>query len=152
MLAVVPASAPELQCGRFDNLRLGWCRRILIKSMNAPEQPSIQLPVSDDVVIKITEDVKISAGNASIFNGAQFLYSSTQEIADKLGKFIVSYAGKDDFFGKEIKAKVIEPGKKWVTGTIRLRLVIEFIPDELENNKTLGEPASSLDCMRSRNL
>jgi len=52
-----PTSAPELQCGRFNNLRLGWCRRSLIKSMNAPEQPSIQLPVGDDVIVEITENV-----------------------------------------------------------------------------------------------
>ena len=120
--------------------------------MDTPERPSVQLPVGDDVVIKITEDVKISAGNASIFNGAQFLYSSTQEIADKLVKFIVSYAGKDDFFGKEIKAKVIEPGKSWVTGKIRLRLVVEFIPDELENNGTSGELGSLLDDLRNKNI
>ncbi len=120
--------------------------------MNPSELPFIQLPVSDDVVIKVAEDVKISVGNTFIFNGAQFLYSSTQEIADKLAKILVSYAGKDDFFGKEIKAKVIEPGKKSATGTIRLRFVVDFVPDKLENNGTIDNFTSSLDDMRSRNL
>lgn len=120
--------------------------------MGTPEQSSIQLPVSTDVIVEITESVKISAGNVPIFNGTQFLYSSTQEITAKLVKVIAGSIGNHDFLAEGIKARVLESGKKWITGKIRLRLVVEFIPDELENNGTSGELGSLLDDLRNKNI
>ncbi len=120
--------------------------------MNAPEQPFIHLPVRDDVIVKINEKAFFSLNNVFIFNSDQFLYSSTQEIADKFVNIIADFSSNQDFLEKEIKAGVLEPGKKWVTGTIRLRLVVEFIPDELENNGTSGELGSLLDDLRNKNI
>ena len=120
--------------------------------MSAPEQPSIPLPVSDDVIVKITEPVKITAGSTLLFDSAQFLYSSTKEIADKLIKFILKNTGEQDFFKEGIKAEILAPGKKWVTGTIRGRFVVEFITDEPDNNKTTSEFVSPLDDIRNRNI
>ncbi len=93
-----------------------------------------------------------SLNNVFIFNSDQFLYSSTQEIADKFVNIIADFSSNQDFLEKEIKAGVLETGKKWVTGTIRLRLVVEFIPDELENNGTSGELGSLLDDLRNKNI
>ena len=52
--------------------------------MSESEQPSRQLSVANDVVIKLTKNIKISAGNFNLFDGTQFLYSSNKEIADKV--------------------------------------------------------------------
>lgn len=82
--------------------------------MNAPEQPFRQLPVADDVVVKTAENVKISGGQIPIFNGAQFLYSSTQEIADKLEKVVVNSTGIHDFFTKGINALCTRTWEKLV--------------------------------------
>ena len=124
----------------------------MIEFMSAPEQPSRQLPVADDAIVKLTETVKITAGSIFIFDSAQFLYSSTKEIADKLVKFIFNYTGEQDFFKEGIRAEILEPGKKWGTGTIRGRFVVEFIPDGPEDNGTSGNFVSQLDDIRNINL
>ena len=152
MLPVVQASALELQCGRFDNLRLDWCRRSLIEFMNAPEQPSIQLPVGDDIVFKLIEDTNIGVSGGEILIPGSSPFISTKEFVDKLARYFLGMLYPSQIFKEGIKAKVLEPGKKWVTGMIRLRLVVEFIPDELENNGTLDKFTSSLDELRSKNL
>ncbi len=124
----------------------------MIEFMSALEQLSRQLPAADDVVVKITENIKITAGNVVFFDGAQFLYSSTKELADKLVKFVLTYATNHDLFKQGIKAEILEPGKKWVTGMIRLRFVVEFIPDEPETNGTSNKIVSTLDDIRNINL
>ena len=125
----------------------------LIKFMNAPQKHSIHLPIGDDVIVKITETATFNLNNVFIFNSAQFLYSSTQEIADKFVKIVTnSNAKSEDFLEKEIKAGVLEPGKKWVAGTIRLRLVVEFSPDEPEKNGTSDKSVSTLDDIRNIKL
>ena len=48
-----------------------------------------------------------------------------------------------------IKAEILEPGKNWVTGMIRLRLVVEFIPDEPKKNGTSNKIVSALDDIRN---
>lgn len=79
--------------------------------MSESEQPSRQLSVANDVVIKITKNIKIPAGNFNLFDGNQFLYSSTKEIADKLAYFLISNFSNYEFFKEWITARILEPGK-----------------------------------------
>ena len=51
-----------------------------------------------------------------------------------------------------IKGRILEPGKQWITGMIRVRFVVEFIPDEPENNGTFNKVASQLDDIRNINI
>lgn len=55
---------------------------------------------------------------------------------------------EDELYQQGIKLEILEPGQRWKTGKIRLRLVLEFIPDEPEN----GGAPSSLDVIRKMNL
>ncbi len=153
MFTVVSASAVELQCGRFENLRLDWCCRILIEFMNSPEQPFKPLLIDDDTVFKLIEDKTISVkGRGEIVNPGLNSFTSNKEFIDKLANSLLCLLSPQAILEKGLKARVLEPGKTWVTGKIRLRLVVEFIPDELENNGTLDKFASSLDELRSKNL
>ena len=120
--------------------------------MNAPEQPFKPLPIDDDIVFKLIENTIINTDNGEILNSGKNPLGTTKNFIDKLAEKFLSMLYPEEIFAEGIKAKILEPGKKWVTGTIRLRLVVEFIPDELENNGTLDKFASSLDDMRSRNL
>ena len=108
--------------------------------------------MANDVVIKLTKNIRISAGNFNLFDGTQFLYSSTKEIADKVAYFLINNLSNHDFFKEGITARILEPGKNWVTGKIRLRFVVEFIPDKPESNNKTGEFGSILDDIRNRNL
>ena len=105
---------------------------VLIEFMSAPEEHSIHLPVADDIIVKISETASFALNNIFLFNGSQFLYTSTQEIADKFVTIVTTSKGNQDFLDKGIKASVLKPGKNWAAGTIRLRLVVEFVPDEPE--------------------
>jgi hypothetical protein len=109
--------------GRFDNLRLDWCRRSLIEFMNAPEQTFKQLPGSDDVV-KLPPSTYITIGGNEVFSPINSpFYSSTKELKDKIANPIRSYCNTATWSEDGIKVEILEPGNKWVTGKVRLRLV-----------------------------
>lgn len=42
------------------------------------------------------------------------------------------------------KCEIIQPGKHWQTGKIRLRVVIEFCPDEPESDRDLDSPLDDI--------
>ena len=46
----------------------------------------------------------------------------------------------------------MEPGKAWLKGRFRLRIVLEFISDQTEENRLIGNSASSLDELRKMNF
>ena len=125
---------------------------VLIEFMSDSEKHSIHLPVADDIIVKIPETAIFALNNIFVFNGSQFLYSSTQEIANKFVTIVTNSKGNKDVLEKGIKASVLKPGKKWAAGTIRLRLVVEFVPDELEINGTSDKFGSTLDDIRNINI
>lgn len=120
--------------------------------MNAPEEPFKPLPVDDDIVFKLINDEKIGVSGGEILNPGSNPLMSTKEFVDKLARYFISMLYPNLIFKEGIKAKVLEPGKKWVTGMIRLRLVVEFLPDEPEDNGTSGKFVSKLDDIRNINL
>lgn len=109
-----------------------------IEAMNEIEKPSRPLLADDSVIIKIP--------------GNQNTYRNTKEFAGAYTESINCYFPADEIFRQGIKVELLEPGKNWVKGSIRLRLVFEFIPNELENSKTSGEYLSPLDDIRNINL
>lgn len=121
--------------------------------MSAPEQPFKPLPVDDDVVFKLIEDLQIGVHGVNEFVDTRTTpFSSTKHFLDNLAKYFITRLYPDKVFKEGLKARVLEPGKKWVAGTIRLRLVVEFIPDEPENNGTTDKSVSTLDDIRNINL
>ncbi len=125
----------------------------MIEFMSAPEKTFKPLPVDDDVVFKLIEDTEISvySGN-EIFNPRTTPLGSTKEFVDNLAKYFITRLYPDKVFKEGIEAKILEPGKKWVKGIIRLRLVVEFSPDEPENNGTSNKIVSTLDDIRNIKL
>jgi len=65
--------------------------------------------VANDVIVEITENVKFLLVTFLFLTA--FLYSSTQEIADKLVKFIVNSTSPKIFFEKGIKLEYLSLGK-----------------------------------------
>jgi hypothetical protein len=121
--------------------------------MNASEQAFKLMPVEDDVIVKLPVGTQIMSGGLWQFDASDSqLYNSAKEIVDRLAEPIYSSLEPKQLYEEGIKAEMLEPGRSWVTGKIRLRVVFEFIPDELENNKIPGELASPLDDIRSKNL
>lgn len=130
--------------------------------MNASEQPFKPLPIDDDTVFKLINHAEIGVYDTNlnargpertpIFNPQANSFGSTKQFVDDLAKRFITKLYPDQLFKEGVKANVLEPGKKWVTGAIRLRVVVEFIPDEPKNNGTLDRFSSSLDELRSKNL
>ena len=120
--------------------------------MNESEQAYKQLPVGDDIIFNLIDTTTIGAGSYEILNPGLNPFSSTKEFVDKLARYFISMLYPSNIYGEGIKAKVLEPGKKWVTGIVRLRLVVEFIPDEPEENNKNGQFGSTLDDIRNLKL
>ena len=113
--------------------------------MSESEQHSKLLPVDDDIVVKFPAGgVVIYFHRDLLFDASQSPYNSTKIFVDKVAGYIHKLFRPLELLKEGIKAEILEPGKKWVTGKIRLRLVIEFIPDEPEK--------SPLDDIRKMNL
>ena len=108
---------------------------VLIEFMSEPEQPFKPLPVDDDVMFKLIDDLQIGVHNHEetlVFNPRINRFGSTKHFLDNLARHFITKLYPAQIFEEGIKARVLEPEKKWVTGTIRLRLVVEFVPDEPE--------------------
>ena len=119
--------------------------------MSSPEQPFKPLPVDDDVIFKLIEHtVIIATDGPEIFDTNKSPLSSTKDFVDKSLKHYID--SPQESFQQGLKAKVLEPGEKWVTGSIRFCLVVEFAPDELDSNGTSDKSVSSLDDIRNINL
>ena len=125
----------------------------MIEFMSAPEQPFKPLPVDDDVIVKLPSNTHIMVGGQDLFRArSSSLHVSTKELKDKTANPIIDYFSPQEFFEEGIIAEILEPGKKWVKGMIRLHLALEFIPDEPENNGTSDKSVSTLDDIRNINL
>ena len=120
--------------------------------MSPPEQPYLPMPVNDDVIFKLIEDTTIGVSGGELLIPRPNPFISTKEFVDKLARIFLNMLYPGQIFKEGIKAKVLEPGKKWVAGTIRLRLVVEFSPDEPEDNRTSDKFVSQLDDIRNINL
>ena len=108
--------------------------------MSAPEKSFKPMPVSNDVVLKrVAKD-----GSSS--------YQSSKEFAKQVLEPIRDNCYPQELCKQGIKAEILEPGKNWITGAIRLRLVVEFIPDEPENNGKSDKFGSTLDDIRNIKL
>ena len=83
--------------------------------MSAPEQPYLPMSVSNDVVVKRAA----SDGSSS--------YQSSKEFAEQVLEPIRDNCYPEELYEQGIKAEILEPGKNWVTGMIRLRLVVEYL-------------------------
>ncbi len=112
--------------------------------MSESEKASRTLPVNDNVVIKFDARPKIIYATSMIFDGAQYVYSSTKEITDKLVKYGFGNLQPQQLVSDGIKAQILEPGKSWVTGKVCWRLVVEFIADEPEITEATTRNISEL--------
>ena len=112
--------------------------------MSQSEKFSRTLPINENVVIKFDEHPKIINGPTPIFDGTQYIYSSTKEITDKLVKHVFVGLQPQQLLNDGIKAQILEPGKNWTTGKVRLRLVVDFIADEPEMTEATTENISEL--------
>lgn len=121
--------------------------------MNKSEHSFNQLPIGDDIVFNLIDSTTIGINNGNeILNPRLSPFNSTKVFVDKLANTFLRIVYPEQIFKEGMKAKVLEPGKKWVTGIIRLRLVIEFIPEEPENNNKTGQLDSTLDDLRNIQL
>lgn len=120
--------------------------------MNELKQSCKQLSVVDDIVIKVVESCQCSNKKGIIFDWGQHPFTSTKQVFDKIKNAFLPDFNPPQLFADGIKAEIMEPGKSWVKGKLRLRIVMEFIPDETEENKSFGNSASSLDDFRKMNV
>lgn len=113
-----------------------------IEFMSELEQTFKVLPVDDDVVLKLPEGTVIESFNTTAFDASESpVYVSAKELNDEVLGPILDNFNNPDLVEQGVEVRLLEPGKKWVTGKICLRLLFEFIPDKPENNKTLGDDA-----------
>lgn len=121
--------------------------------MSKLEQPFKLLTVDDDIVVKIPEGTSIETFDITLFDASESsLYVSARELNDQVLESISKNFNNPKFLEQGIEVKILEPGEQWKTGKIRCRVVFEFIPDELENNKISGDSVSSLDELRNMQL
>lgn len=110
--------------------------------MSELEQTFKVLPVDGDVVVKLSEGTVIESFNTTAFDASESpIYVDAKELNDKVVGSIFDNFNNLDLFEQGVEVRILEPGKKWVTGKICLRLLFEFIPNKPENNKTLGDDA-----------
>jgi hypothetical protein len=110
--------------------------------MSELKQPSRPLPADDSVIIKM------------LWN-EETIYQNTKDYVSGLTTQILSFFShvyNGQLIKQGVKVELLEPGKNWVIGHIRLRWTLEFIPDEPKNSKTSGEYLSPLDDIRNINL
>jgi len=67
--------------------------------MSESEQPSRQLSVANDVVIKITKNIEISAGNFNLFDGVNFSISSLRKL--QINIFLINNLSNHEFSKRE---------------------------------------------------
>ena len=61
-------------------------------------------------------------------------------------KILSSWNGQQEWFKDGLPAQMIAPGEDWKKGKLRLRIVAEFIPDDIESEKISSQevPTSSV--------
>ena len=63
-------------------------------------------------------------------------------------KIVSGKEGRSEWFNAGFSAQIIEPGESWKKGQIRLRVVVEFVPDEEVANEPEKPIEPSLDEFR----
>jgi len=117
--------------------------------MCALEKPSRPLSVHDNVVVKLAEPTQFWVNGNIAFDARESLYTSTKELVDKIVYLIIKGLSHESLFKEGIKASVLEPGKEWITGTLRFRFVFEFIPVESEITE---KPATNISDKTLENI
>lgn len=121
--------------------------------MSELEQTFKLLAADDDTVVKIPDGSSIETFDITLFDASESsCYVSARELTDQVLASISENFNNPKFLEQGIEVKILEPGKQWKTGKIRCRVAFEFIPDELESNKTSGNSISSLDELRDMKL
>lgn len=121
--------------------------------MSNSEQFTQPLPINDNVVVKLPSGTQICSGNNILFYAElSSLYTSTNEFERKLKNSTLNALAPKEILAKGIEVEILEPGKQWKSGKVRCRLVLDFIPDEQDNNLTSSESVSPLDDLRKMNL
>ncbi len=82
--------------------------------------------------------VSFYTGDRVSFNAKKSPFDSTKTFVNKVAEYICGSINHKELFQKGLNAEILEPGKQWKTGKIRCRLVFDFIPDQLENNRITG--------------
>ena len=121
------------------------------KYMSNSEQFTHPLPVDDNIIVKLPEGTDISVLDNGFQVRGSSLYKPSSEVVNTLAAPIYDNSSPHLFL-LGVNVEILEPGKQWVSGKLRCRLVFEFIPDEQENNKTPSESVSPLDDLRQMNL
>lgn len=103
--------------------------------MSNLEQFTKPLPVDNDVIFELHETQKvINYEDSYIFNSHQSPYISTKTFVVKILEKIVQHISHQELLKSGIKIRIIEPGKNWITGKIRMRLVLNLF---LTSQKTV---------------
>lgn len=89
------------------------------------------LAADANVILKLPEPKSINVARVCVFDGSQSLYMSSKDFVDK-SRDAYQNVSHSELFDQGLKVTKLESGKKWITGNIRFRLVIEFVPDEPE--------------------
>lgn len=132
-----------------------------IEYVSEPEKPSQPLPIDERVIVKLPKGTLIYKEKNEIFDAvSSALYITTDEFVNKLANSLVNAVGPKEIFGQGVRVEILEPGKKWVIGNLRLRLVFEFIPDDAEftqrpprsllENQTTEPPLDDIRCLIDR--
>lgn len=87
--------------------------------------------MDDDVVVNLPEGTLIESFNTTAFDASESpLYISAKELNDAVTEPFFDNFGNSELFEQGVEVRLLEPGKKWVTGKLHLRIAFEFIPDE----------------------
>ncbi len=97
--------------------------------MNEQDKYAKPLSADENVILELAEPKDISVGRFCVFKGSQSLHMLAKEFVDKLKDGIYQSVSNNELFDQGIKVTKLERGKKRVTGSIRFRLVIEFVPE-----------------------
>ncbi len=120
--------------------------------MSNLEQLSQPFPESDRIIVKLPQGTQISPNGRTVIDAmSASLLIPSKEFVEKIVTPIFQSVRPTEIFKQGTKVEILEPGKEWVIGNVRLRLVVEFVPDEPENN-THGKFVSPLDDIRNRNV
>ena len=110
-----------------------------IESMSKQEQPAKPLPVDDSVIVKLPEGKLFFINSNNVLDTRETPYTSTKKLVDKLVSPLIACLNPNNLLKEGIEAAILVPGKTWIKGKIRVRLVYEFIPEEPEADTLLDD-------------
>jgi len=106
------------------------------------------IPESDDVIVKVTdEDFVVTLKRFTEL----CIQASQKEFPTRLNNLLTKFAystSLQNIHGEGCTTKILFlfPGQPWQSGNVRVKLVVEFLPDEPEAE--IQEKSSLLDDLR----